>query len=179
MSNRSKTAPNTRLGEVSWYCDEFYGTMLFVCQGLLGMGQKPDEKFLDTRGSITDLLEFLSEHEENGMLSFDVFADRDWHTCVLASIETTIPYKEWEENPLDEQLIRNLIEDFKHHVRSLPLCDPDKREGALWTDEDIERGYSEAAANVHQEAWRQIDEVYEKVLAELSKKTDGDEGGSF
>ncbi|OGG47300.1 hypothetical protein A2671_00125 [Candidatus Kaiserbacteria bacterium RIFCSPHIGHO2_01_FULL_49_13] len=142
--------------------------MLPVCQGLLGMNGQPDKDFLDPKKhSIDELWEFFEQVElEGGILGLDVYADQSWHTVILATIKTTLRYGE----DVNNQTFLNLVEDFVEHVRGLPLADLSKREGALWTDADIERGYSEEANRRHAEAHRQLDEAYLQALQKIGKQ---------
>ncbi|MEJ0053496.1 MAG: hypothetical protein WDN10_02100 [bacterium] len=115
-----------------------FGTLLWVCQGMLGL-RDPKEKsedFLNTRSGVSELLDFFGEIESpEGMLHFELFMDRNWHTTPLCRIETTIPYQE----AISDQDFFNLIEDFKAHVRGLPLLEAG--EGALIIDPDDPRYY--------------------------------------
>ena len=138
MAEKPNASPNTHLGEVTWYCDMYFGTLLYVCQGLLGIGPgaKRDQTFLNAENlSIDELWDFFFEVElPNGKLGFDVCADNMYCTTVLAHIETTLPYGE----PVSDQAFLNLVADFIEHVRGLPLCDPAKREGAMTEEEFAE-----------------------------------------
>lgn len=143
------TAPNTQLGEVTWMIDSFFGTMLPVCQSLLGMDEKQERgSFLNPkRLSIHDLQEYFGEVRlENGRLGFEVYSS-DWQTHVLAIIETKTAYGD----SLSDKAFLQLVADFVEYVTSLPLADIGAREGALWTDEDIARGYSESANQFYTE----------------------------
>lgn len=136
MARKPNASPNTHLGEVTWYCDMWFGTLLFVCQDMLGIGPKAErrERFLNTKsGSIEDLWDLLYEVElENGNLGYDLAAD-GYGSTLLVRIETTLPYG----HLITDQELVYLIEDFVEHVRGLPLCDPKKREGAM-TEEEFE-----------------------------------------
>lgn len=159
MNRKSRSAPNTHLGEVDWSIDMFFGSMLPVCQGLLGMdGRQERQSFLDhTKTPIEDLRDYFEEVElEDGRLGLYLFADCDWNTCLLACIKTTLRFGDTVTN----QMLLNLVEDFIAYVHSLPLADISKREGALWTDEDIERGYCEAANTLFAEAMEMLDPVF-------------------
>ena len=110
----------------------FFGTHLWVCQGMLGLRGpgETDENFLNiTKYSVSDLWDFFNEVElPNGMLGLKVFTS-DWNTLALCVIETAFPYNTDE---ISDQALFNLIEDFKQHVRTLPLAIPG--EGSLITD---------------------------------------------
>jgi len=175
MVIKQKSSPNTHMGEVHWYADSFFGTMEFVCQDLLGMKEKPpipDRGFLDPKcHSVMNLWEFFEERElENGMLGLELYADDSWHTCILALIETKIPY----EKIVDDQTFIKIIEDFKSYARSRPLVDPEKREGALWTDEDIVRGYCEAEEKIAEECFPGLNELIRASLEEINGEEEVD-----
>ena len=159
MRKKTQPTPNTNLGEVYWTIDSFFGSLLFSCQGMLGKDRVKHDNFLDTtQHSVDDLWELFNEVElETGYLGLELFAD-DCHSLHLAFIETKLLYGE----EINDQTFLNFIDDFVEHVRGLPLADPDKREGALWTDEDIERGYSPAANQLYIEAWQTLEEVFEQ-----------------
>ena len=144
MSGNKKPAPNTHLGEVHWYTCMVFGTHLWVCQGILGLGnpKMKDENFLNTeKYSAEDLSEFFSYTKlPNGMLRLTLFMD-EYESCVLCDIETTIPYDTYEEE-LTDQVLFNLIADFKEHVRSLPLAK--SGDGALITNPNDPRFYEES-----------------------------------
>lgn len=141
MTNGINT-PNTHLGDVHWYVDMFFGTRLWVCQGLLGLRSpgETDEDFLDIKKhSVSDLWDFFIEVElPNGMLGLEVFSS-DWNVLELCVIETTFHY---DTDEISDQDLFNLIEDFKRHVRELPLATPD--EGRLITDSNDPKYYEES-----------------------------------
>jgi hypothetical protein len=140
MTTQSNDFPNTLLGEVHWYSDMHFGTLLWVCQGMLGL-RSPKEKdlsFLNTQKyNVSDLFEFFQEIElPNGMLGLELFMDQNWHIAAMCEIQTTLPYGE----TLSDQDLLNLIQDFKEFVSSLPLAEPG--EGRMITDPN-EPGYFE------------------------------------
>jgi hypothetical protein len=160
MSKKPQPTPNTHLGDVHWCIDSFFGSLQFVCQGMLSEKRAEYEKhFLNTKRHCADYLrEFFDEIElENGCLCLNLSMS-DSEMYPLALIETNLPYGE----EISDQTFLNLIDDFVEYVRGLPLTDPDKREGALWTDEDIERGYCAEANERHREAMRTIGEAIRK-----------------
>jgi hypothetical protein len=165
VSKKLKPTPNTHLGEVNWSIDSFFGSLQFVCQGMLSEKRREREKhFLDTKRHRADYLrEFFDEIElENGCLCLELSIS-DSEMYPLALIETSLPYGE----EISDQTFLNLIDDFVEYVQGLPLADPDKREGALWTDEDIVRGYCAEANERHREAIRTIGEAFRKSEKEV------------
>lgn len=139
MSPRSRTPPNTHLGEVHWYTDMHFGTFLQLYQGMLGLKdpKHKDDKFLNPRKhSAADLREYFEEKEINGgLLGLTLFFD-SYGMSPLCFIETSFRYG----HEMTDQELLNLIEDFKDYVRSLPLAKDG--EGALIIDPN-EPGYHE------------------------------------
>lgn len=165
-----RLTPNTILGEVYWHCDAFFGTLLPVCQGMLGLdpADKYDHKFIDSKQhTLENLREFFEEFRlENGNLGMCLLMGAN-ETQSLADIHTTHPYG----LPIDDQTFLNFVHDLIEYVGSLPLADISNREGALWTDEDIERGYCEAANQLYVEAMQQFTAALDKVAEEVDAKS--------
>jgi len=150
MGAQHSPAPNTILGAVHWYADIHFGTHLWVCQMMLGLGENPkhkEEDFLNPQRG--DLWDFFQESTlRDGMLGLYLFTDRD-HGSILCMVETTLPY----DAEITEQQLLNLVQDFRDYVRSLALAK--SGDGALITDPNDPR-YNEAS---NQEWLREVNEL--------------------
>jgi hypothetical protein len=167
MGKKTKLIPNTHLGAVTWHRQMIFGSLLYVCQGLLGLdpNDHSNYNFINSKKySVGDLRDFFSEFElEDGKLGLHLHVD-DMGSTTLATIKTTFSYGQ----VIPDQLFLNLITDFIEHVRDLPLGKPG--DDPL-TEEEL--------LSIFQDTEEILGPIFEKVAAEgysfTSVLTDEDE----
>lgn len=138
MYAKKRPAPNTYLGEVSFCIVPIFGTLEWILQGLLGMSAKPPgdypKKFLDVKTQTTgQIWEFFREVElPDGRLALTLCAD-DMGMTDLAFIETNFLY----ENGIEDDVFLRFISDLIAYLRTRPIVDANKCEGAELFAEEV------------------------------------------